>query len=257
MILCLDTGNTHIFGGVFDEDENILLRFRCETSVSNTSDQLGVFFKQVLKENHIDAQKIQKIAISSVIPSLDYSLRSACIKYFNIEPFILNSDVKMLIQIKIDKPQELGADLIAGAIGAVKQHSDKNIIVVDFGTATTFAVINKAHEYLGTIILPGVRLSMEALGSKAAKLFSVEIIKPKELVGRNTTSSIQSGLYYSQPGVIKELTSRIKQETFQDDSTIVLGTGGFAHMFEQEHLFDVIEPDLVLSGLLIALKNNS
>ena len=161
MILCLDVGNSQIFGGLF-EQQKIQLKFRYSTRKEATSDELGVFLKNVLNENGIDHHKVTEIAISSVVPSLDYSLSSACKKYFNIVPFILKAGVKTGLLIKIKNPLELGADLIAGAMAAVDQFPGKNLIIVDFGTATTFAAISSKKEYLGTVILSGVRLSMQA-----------------------------------------------------------------------------------------------
>src|SRR5579871_4810272 len=132
MILCLDVGNTHIFGGVFDKDE-IILRFRYDTKQPHTSDQIGVFFRSVLRENNIEASKIKQIAVASVVPSIDYSLRSACIKYFDAEPFVLQAGVKTGLKIKTEHPEKVGADLVAEAIAGVHRYPKKNLIIVDFG----------------------------------------------------------------------------------------------------------------------------
>ncbi len=257
MILCLDVGNSQIFGGVFDEKEQIQLRFRHDTTYSSTSDQLGIFLKSVLRENGIDPKQIKRIAICSVVPPIDYSLRAACIKYFEIEPFFLEVGVKTGLKIKVYNPKELGADLVANAIAAVEQYANKNIIVIDFGTATTYSVITKQKEYLGGAILPGMRLSMNALQGGTAKLFAVEILKPKDVVGRSTEEHIQSGLYYGQLGVIREFIERVSKDYFANEKPVVIGTGGFAYLFENEKLFTAIVPDLILHGLLQALKLNS
>src|ERR1700734_1289186 len=178
MILCLDVGNTHIFGGVFAGSE-IQFRFRYDTTQLHTSDQMGVFFRSVLRENDIDPTSIKKIAIASVVPSIDYSLRSACVKYFSVEPFILQAGVKTGLKIKTVNPTEVGADLIAEAIAGVHEHPKKNIIIVDFGTATTYIAVNDRQEFLGVTILPGLKTAMEALKINAAALPEVEIIKPE------------------------------------------------------------------------------
>ena len=256
MLLCLDVGNTQIFGGVF-ENKSLQLRFRYNTRLGSTSDELGVFLKNVLRENEIDHSKIKHIAISSVVPSFDYSLSSACQKYFKIMPFFLRAGVKTGLQIKTRNPVELGADLIAGGIAAVEAFPNKNIIVVDFGTATTFAIISDKKEYLGTVILPGVKLSMTALGEKAAKLFSVEIIKAKNVVGRSTAESIQAGLYFGQRGTVKEIKQQIAEEAFDGKEPIVIGTGGFVSLFDGEDLFTTTAPNLVLDGLRLAYQLNS
>lgn len=255
MILCLDVGNSQIFGGVFD-DSKIKVKFRYAARKEATSDEMGVFLKNVLTENGINNNQVKEIAISSVVPSLDYSLGSACKKYFNIAPFVLKAGVKTGLQIKTRHPLELGSDLIAGGIAGVDRFPGKNIIIVDFGTATTFAVISAKKEYLGTVILPGIRLSMEVLGERAAKLQAVEIIKPKNVVGRSTVESIQAGLYFGQRGMVSEINQKIIEEVFQEDSPVIIGTGGFIPLFKDDGLFTAVMPNLVLDGLCIALALN-
>src|SRR5688572_174328 len=154
MLLCLDVGNSHIYGGVFAQ-EILTLRFR-HTSKSSTSDEFGIFLKSVLRENHCSPNSINQIAICSVVPQLDYSLRSACFKYFSIEPFFLQAGVKTGLNIKYRNPVDVGADRIANAIAATHEFPEKNLIIIDFGTATTFCVINHQKAYLGGAILPGI-----------------------------------------------------------------------------------------------------
>lgn len=251
MILCIDVGNSHIFGGVFKEGQ-LKLRFR-HTSVSCTSDMIGLFLKQVLQENGYDPQCIKSISIASVVPSLDYSLRSACLKYFSIEPYLLQAGVKTGLQIKCRNPVEVGADRIANAIAAVHAFPNKNLIVIDFGTATTLCAINSKKCYLGGAILPGVRLSVDALAKNTAKLPSVEIVRMTSATGRSTVENIQAGIFLGAVGACKELISRMKKEVFLDESPLVLATGGFASLFEQESVFDHLMPDLVLDGLRLAV----
>jgi type III pantothenate kinase len=255
MILCLDVGNTHIFGGVFN-NEQIVLRFRYDTKQPHTSDQIGVFFRSVLRENNIEAGKIKKIAVASVVPSIDYSLRSACIKYFGIEPFILQAGVKTGLKIKTEHPEKVGADLVAEAIAGIHQYPKKNLIIVDFGTATTYLAVNEHHEFLGVTILPGFKTAMEALKSNTSALPAVEIVKPQSMLGRNTIQCIQAGLYYSQLATLKELTCGITQQYFADSPPIIIGTGGFSYLFEEEKIFTHLAPDIVLEGLYIALIKN-
>jgi type III pantothenate kinase len=255
MILCLDVGNSHIYGGVF-ADERILLRFRLSTKAS-TSDELGIFLTSVLRENNIDVAQVSQIALCSVVPNLDYSLRAACRKYFQQEPFVLQAGVKTGLQIQYRNPLEVGADRIANAIGASTQFPEKNLIIIDFGTATTFCAINRARQYLGGTIMPGMRLSMEALQSRTAKLPPVEIVKPNVVLGRSTVESIQAGLYHATLAATKAITEQLRQTAFTDEPALVIATGGFAHLFEQEQLFDIIIPDLVLQGLRQALLMSS
>ena len=255
MMLCIDVGNSHIYGGVFSGEE-IRLRFR-QTSKVSTSDELGIFLKSVLRENQCSPEAIKQIAICSVVPQIDYSLRAACLKYFSVEPFMLQAGVKTGLNIKYRNPVEVGADRIANAIAATHLFSNKNIIVIDFGTATTFCVINAQKVYFGGAILPGVRLSVDALTTKTAKLPAVEIIKTDQVVGRSTIESIQAGVFYGALGACRELISRIKEESFAGQEVLVLATGGFASLFDKQGIYDHLVPDLVLQGIRLAAALNS
>lgn len=255
MILCLDVGNSHIFGGVFN-NKRLDLRFRHDTLQASTSDQLGIFLRSVLRENDIDYHSVNHIGISSVVPSLDYSLAAACVKYFDIQSFFLQAGAKTGLKIKTKNPAESGADLIATAIAATSQFSGKNIIVIDFGTATTYSIINKQNEYLGCIIQAGIKTSMNALQLNTAKLPPVRIIEPKNCMARNTISAIQSGLYYGQLGALHQIIAEISQDTFKNEAVFIVGTGGFANLFENKSVFDVVIPDLVLQGIHLALQMN-
>ena len=248
MILCLDIGNSQIFGGVFG-NESLELTFRRTSQLRSSSDELGVFFRTVLRENDIDPKSITKVAICCVVPDLLYSLRATCQKYFRIEPLILRPGIKTGLKILYRDPREVGADRIADAIGAVKLYPERNIIVADFGTATTICAISHKKEFLGGNIVPGVRLAMQALEERTSQLPSVEIVPPRQALGRSTVESIQSGLYWSNVGMVRELVSRIIEEEFDRDLPLVIGTGGFAQLFSRENLFDHFVPDLILEGL--------
>lgn len=254
MMLCLDVGNSHIYGGVFADDE-ISLRFR-QSSKANTSDEFGIFLKNVLRENECDPQTIQSIAICSVVPQLDYSLRSACIKYFSVDPFFLQAGVKTGLKIKYRNPVEVGADRIANAIAATHRYPNQNLIIMDFGTATTCCVVSADKSYLGGAILPGLRLSMDALSNNTAKLPAVDILRVDEVIGRSTIESIQSGIYFGALGGARELIHRIKQTTFINQEVLVLATGGFSVLFDKQALYDHVLPDLVLEGVRIAADLN-
>jgi type III pantothenate kinase len=256
MILSLDVGNTTIHGGVFDGDK-LLAQFRRTSEFRASSDELGVFLRTVLRENDVNPTAIKQIAICSVVPDAIYSLRGACVKYFKINPFLLQAGVKTGLKIKYRNPLEVGADRIANAIAGSHLYPNENLIIVDFGTATTFCAINRDKEYLGGVILAGLKISMEALETKTAKLPPVEIMPMHETLGRTTTESIQSGLYYGQIGMVKEIKARLNQECFAGDTCRVLATGGFAGLFEKAALFDAVIPDLVLKGLNLALLMNS
>ena len=256
MILCLDVGNTQIFGGLFS-NETLNFRFRHDTRHPFSSDQIGIFLRDVLRENQFSHKDVEQIAICSVVPSLDYSLRSACIKYFDLEPFTLQAGIKTGLQIRYRNPLEVGADRIANAIAAIHLYPNENTIIVDFGTATTCCAISAKKEYLGGVILPGMHLSMNALQQNTAKLSPVEIIKPKTTLGRSTHESLQSGLYFTQLAAVRDICQRITQENFAGQIPNIIGTGGFAHLFEHEKVFSSTQTDLVLHGLRLSLAGQS
>ncbi len=248
MILCLDVGNSQIYGGVY-EGEYLQAQFRHASQTRGSSDELGVFFRIVLRENNIDPDNIDTVVICCVVPDLLYSLRACCQKYFGVDPLILRPGIKTGLKILYRDPREVGADRIADAVGAVKLHPDRNLIVADFGTATTMCAITRNKEFLGGNIVPGLSLSMDALESKTAQLPSVEILPPDSGIGRSTIESIQAGLYWSNVGMVKELVSRISEEVFSEEPPLVIATGGFAQLFNREKLFDHVIPDLILTGL--------
>ena len=256
MILALDVDNTQIYGGVF-EKEKMLLSFRRNSKQGSSSDEVGIFLRTVLRENDIDPSMIKQIAFCSVVPDVIYSLRGACRKYFDINPFILQVGVKTGLKIKYRNPVEVGADRIANSIAATHLYPNKNLIIVDLGTATTFCAVSKDKDYLGGSIVAGLRLSMESLEAKTSKLPSVEIVAMNEALGRSTIESLQSGLYFGHIGTIKEISDRISKECFDGDKPFIIGTGGFANLFEKEKIFDVVVSDLVLKGLLFSLKMNA
>ncbi|MEM7355546.1 MAG: type III pantothenate kinase [Acidobacteriota bacterium] len=255
MILSLDVGNSLIVAGVFDGD-NLRLQFRMTTQAKPSSDELGVFLRAALRENDLDPAAITAIAICSVVPDLDHSLRNACLKYFELEPFLLQPGVKTGLKIKYRDPREVGADRIAASIAASQRFPDRNLIVVDFGTATTVEVISARREYLGGAILPGLRLSMEVLGAKTARLPTVEIVEPAMAAGRSTVESIQSGLYHGTLGAVRLLIERIIEESFAGEQPVLIATGGFSSLYRNERDFDHVIPDLILHGLRLALEMN-
>lgn len=255
MFLCLDIGNTHLCGGIFVQDE-LLLQFRYDTKKVATSDELGIFIRSVLRENAIDYSKISKIGIASVVPSINYTVRAACIKYLNCTALFLQPGIKTGIQIKTQYPSEVGADLIAGAIAAKAILPNKDLLIFDFGTATTCCYLTPDGEFMGAAIAPGIRLMMESLHRNTATLFGVDIVKPEASIGRNTTTAIQSGIYYAQLGLIQQLIANSIAENNMLHTPVIFATGGFASLFTAANIFDHIVPELVLLGLKIMLDNN-
>jgi type III pantothenate kinase len=255
MILTLDVGNSQIFGGVFDQ-RKLTIRFRKTSRPPTSSDELGLFLRSVLRENGGDPSGVERIALCSVVPEIIYSLRSCCRKYFGLDPFILQAGAKTGLKIRYRNPLEVGPDRIANAMGATHLYPGRNLIIVDFGTATTFDVVRGSRDYLGGIILPGLRIAMEALEKNTARLPTVEIVPPTELIGRSTVECIQSGLYFGNRAMVKELTCEIREQAFGGEPAVVVGTGGFSRLFEREKVFDALLPDLVLVGLEYALSLN-
>lgn len=256
MILCLDVGNSQIFGGVFDEGK-LRLSFRRNSRTGASSDEIGVFLRSVLRENDIDPKSVKQIALCTVVPEVLHSLRNACIKYFNVTPFNLQAGVKTGLKIRYKNPLEVGADRIANAIAAVNLYPQQDLIIIDFGTATTFCAVTADKDYLGGVIIAGLRISMEALESRTSRLPTVEIVRMNECLAKTTVDSLQSGLYYGTLGQVKEICGRIAQEAFGGRPPKLIGTGGFASLFNKAGIFDVESPDLVLTGLQLALKMNA
>jgi type III pantothenate kinase len=255
MLLCLDIGNSQLHGGVFDGDE-LRLQFRKSTHPLGSSDEFGVFFTAVLRENGIDPRSVAQVAVCSVVPAAVYPIRSACIKYFGGEPFTLQAGVKTGLRVRYRNPHEVGADRIAGAIGATQRRPASNLIVVDCGTATTLDVVTAEADYLGGAILPGIGISVETLAGKTAKLPSVEIARPAVALGRSTVESIQAGVYHAHVGAIRQLVTELSREAFAGQRPYIVATGGFARLLTAENLFDETVPELVLLGLKRAAELN-
>lgn len=256
MMLCLDIGNSHIFGGVF-EGEQPHLTFRKASKQGASSDEYGLFFRSVLRENGIDPLHITHIAMCSVVPEMVYAISASCRKYFDIVPFNLQAGVRTGLKIGYQNPHEVGADRIANAIAGVSLFPKQDLLIIDMGTATTLCAISKGQLYMGGVIVAGLRLSMHALDSGTSKLGAVEIVRTKQTLGRTTASSIQSGLFYGHLGALNEIINRVVEEEFAGQRPRVLATGGFASLFDGSGLFDTIVPDLVLRGLKRAADLNS
>jgi type III pantothenate kinase len=253
MLLTLDVGNSQIFGGVYD-GEDLRLTFRRTSSIRASSDEFGTFFRVTLRENGIEPERIDMAAICSVVPDAVHSLRNCFRKYFRFEPFLLQPGVKTGLKIRYRNPLEVGADKIANAIGAIGRYPGRNLVILDFGTATTLCAVTREKEYLGGIITPGINISMAALESKTARLPAVEIIRPADVLGRSTVESIQSGLYYGTLATVRTLAELVTKEHFAAEPPVIVGTGGFGRLFESERFFDAFVPELPLMGLRRAVE---
>jgi type III pantothenate kinase len=253
MLLCVDVGNSQIFAGVWAGRE-LKTTFRRTSNIRSSSDEFATFFRSVLRENGIAPEEIHMAAICSVVPDVVHSLRNCFRKYFRFEAFVLQPGVKTGLRIRYSNPLEVGADKIANAIGALSQFPGRNLLIIDFGTATTLCAVSAERDYLGGIIMPGVHTSMELLESKTARLPAVEILRPSEVLGRSTTESIQSGLYFGTLASVRTLCSMVSEKHFPGDRPLIVATGGYGRLFENENLFDAFMPELPLLGLRRAVE---
>ena len=255
MMLCLDIGNSHIYGGVF-AGEDLQMTFRKASKSGASSDEHGLFFRSVLRENGVDPASITAISMCSVVPEVVYAISASCRKYFNLPPFILQAGVKTGLKIGYQNPLEVGADRIANAIAGTHLYPDQDLLIIDLGTATTLCAIGKGKLYKGGVIVPGLRMSMQALDSGTSKLRAVEIVRSTQALGRTTASSIQSGLFFGHLGGLQEIIKRVCAEEYNGERPTVLATGGFSSLFEGAGLYDLAIPDLVLQGLRLAFQLN-
>ena len=209
MIFVLDIGNTNTVIGVFAEDE-LLYEWRIKTDRHKTEDEFAILIKSLFDMEGITFSQIEGIIISSVVPPIMFALEEMCDKYFNIEPLIVGrKEVDSQLGMRYPKPHEIGADRIVNAVGAIDSYGAP-VIIVDFGTATTFCYVNEKKEYYGGIISPGIKISMEALYSKASKLPKIEIQRPNEVIGQSTVEAMQSGVYYGYVGQVDGIIRQVK-----------------------------------------------
>lgn len=249
MLLVIDAGNTNVVFAVFD-GEKLLGQWRISTDARRTSDEYGVWLTQVLEHSGIQPTSITDAVLASVVPQALFDLRQLAKRYFNVELLVIGDprlNINTGISVKIDNPREVGADRLVNAFAAWSRYKCA-LIVVDFGTATTFDVVNNAAEYIGGIISPGVNLSLDALQRAAAKLPTVAIQKPAKVVGTNTVGAMQSGIYYGYSGMIEGIAARIKNE--YGAPMKVIATGGLASLFAKAcPVIEHLEPDLTIDGL--------
>ena len=232
------------------------MTFRKASRQGASSDEYGLFFRAVLRENGIDPGRVSRIAMCSVVPEVVYTISASCRKYFDCVPFILQAGVRTGLKIGYQNPLEVGSDRIANAIGGAHLFPDQDLFIIDMGTATTLCVIGRGRHYKGGVILPGLRMAMQALDSGTSKLGAVEIIRVEHTLGRSTTASIQSGLFHGHIGALQEIMRRVADEEFDGKRPYTLATGGFSSLFEGAGLFDTSIPDLVLQGLRLAEELN-
>lgn len=248
MLLAFDVGNTNTVLGIFDKN-NLKVHWRIATDKQKTSDEYAMLLKELCNFHDLQLKNINHIIISSVVPPLMTTLEEMSKRYFKVKPLVVNSKVQTGLIIKYDNPQEVGADRIVNAIAALNKYGGKPIIIVDFGTATTFCAINEKGEYLGGAISPGIGISTEALFQRAAKLPKIELIKPDSVIGKNTVVSMQAGVVYGYIAQVDGIVKMMKKELGEDAYTIA--TGGLAALIaEGSETIDVVDELLTLDGLL-------
>jgi type III pantothenate kinase len=253
MFLAIDVGNTHIMLGVYQENL-IKVYWRLATRRDSTEDELGMVVKNLLQNSSLNLTDIDQIAISSVVPPLMYSLDRMARKYFELEPLIIGPGIKTGLNIVTDNPREVGADRIVNAVAALDLYGGP-LVIVDFGTATTYCAISGDGDYLGGVIAPGIGISMEALFEKAAKLPRVEIMRPARVIGKDTITSMQSGIVYGFVGQVDGIVRRISAELGGDP--FVVATGGFASLIAREsETIREVNALLTLEGLRLISKLN-
>ena len=253
MILVIDVGNTHTVIGVYKE-EKLLGHWRISTDLNKTEDEYGMLLKSLLFNSNLSFSDIKSVVISCVIPPVSWILKKMSKDHFKVTAIVVEPGTKTGICIKLDNPKEVGADRIVNAIAAYELYGGP-VIIVDFGTATTFCAIDKDGNYLGGAIAPGIEISAEALAEKTAKLPEIEIIKPKNSIGSNTISAMQSGIFFGYLGLTDELIRRFKKELGED--SVVVATGGQAELIGNESKqIDKINPYLTLQGLRMIYEMN-
>lgn len=256
MLLTVDIGNTSIAFGIFDKRSKIKSSFSLETRYGRSKDEYHSHVQNCLTFDGIKEGKIKDIIVSSVVPQIRYEFDEYCRKYLGKEPLHVGDNVKKLgVEILLDRPEEVGSDRLVNAISAHNRYPESNIIIVDFGTATTFDVINKKGSYLGGMISPGVDLSVSALQKAASKLPEISVRKPESAIGKDTKSAMQAGIFYGYMGLIEKNISEIKNEL--DGDSKVISTGGLASFFSASSAIDEVAESLTLQGLDIIYRKLS
>lgn len=254
MLLVVDVGNTNITLGVFNGEE-LLGTFRMTTKQPRTSDEYGITLKNLVECQGLKASDITDVIVASVVPDVMHSLGSALIKYFGIKPMIVSAGIKTGIRIVTENPKQVGADRIVDAVAAYSLYGGP-VIVIDFGTATTYDIVGPDATFEGAVIAPGIRTSAQALWGQAAMLPAIDIRKPASILAKETISSMQAGIVFGQIGQVEYIVKKIKEESGYTDAKVV-ASGGLGNIIAKEtDCIDYYDPQLTLKGLKIIYEKN-
>lgn len=247
MLLALDVGNTNITIGIFDGAE-LRASWRIATDLERLADEYAVMLLGLLRTEDIAEGEITQAVMASVVPDLAPIFEQLCKRYFGIEPLVVGTGTRTGVRIVYDNPRDVGADRIVDVVAALELYGPPPLIIVDFGTATVFDAVSDEGVYLGGAIAPGIGIASEALFERAAKLYRVELERPRAAIGKNTVAAIQSGTLYGYVGLLEGMVARFQKEL--GGNARVIATGGWATLLAKEtHVFDAVDPDLTLTGL--------
>lgn len=255
MIMTIDVGNTNITVGIF-QDDDVKASFRLTTKMARTSDEYGMLLTNLLERNQIACSDIMDVIIASVVPNVMHSLEGAIVKYFSIKPIIIESGVKTGIRVVTENPKQIGADRIVDAAAAYGIYGGP-VLVLDFGTATTYDLVDESGAFVSGVTAPGIRISAKALWEDAAKLPEIEILKPKSILAKETITSMQAGLVYGQIGQTEYIVRHMIKESGMQHVKVI-ATGGLGRIIASEtDVIDVYDPSLTLKGMNLIYKKQN
>lgn len=254
MLLAIDIGNTNIKYGIYEGD-NLVASFRVSSRLSRTADEYGSVLINLLASKGLKTSDVSGVIMSSVIPSLNYTICHMCEYFFDISPLMVGPGIKTGLNVRADNPKEVGADIIVNCVSAFTKYGGP-IIVIDFGTATTFDVVTENCELIGVAIAPGIKTALEGLTKNTAQLPTIELEAPKSVIGKNTKTSMQSGLIFGFAGLVNNIVKKMKKE-LKNPNVKVVATGGLGELIAKEsEVIDLVDRTLTLDGLKEIYKLN-
>lgn len=249
MLLAVDVGNTNVKLGVYD-DRRLVASWRLTTRREQTADEYGIFTQAMLRSHGLEPPHVTDVAVSSTVPAVQRTIEEMAKRYFDVSPFAVDPGVNVALPMRVDYPREVGPDRVVKVVAAVELYGPP-LIIIDFGTATTFECVSPLGEFIGGAIAPGIATAAEALTTRAARLFHVDLSRPPSAIGRNTVTNIQSGIVYGYAGLVDGLVARMRAE--MEGAPKVVATGGLVSLMDGlARTIDVVNPHLTLEGLRIA-----